>query len=365
MSFKTSELESSLKTPGLVLLILCLIQMLQLLIFICKYCIYKYKHSNVSKASLILIILSSIGYIVSTLLYTINYTNYLTPMQQRGILQLCGDLFWSIARILMYSYLLKRLYDDLKIFNYGISFNIMAMLALTLCVYGISVGIVLDDAITSMIANDTYNISDDSKVFIIISMTIDFILLTMFLVIFIYKFHQSISFIQQIYEDATRAPRIRRRAGSLQYEDNILEIPPRESQLMILSIVVIIISQIMYITIGTYYTSAVNGDINDERFPMFYDYLKGIHSILVPLLLFMSFEFMNNWYRCCFNTCDICVQRHIVNKLNRILILKEPLLNSQLKNPTFNDSHNTRYSGKTVTGTTLFTKYSQTGTHTS
>ena len=314
-----------------------LVLMIQMIIFIIKYCAFKYHgRYKVSIYSFILVILGSLTLCISGILYGIHY--YLeSPLHD--IFDFGDTLCWHLSRIFINCYLLNRLYGDFKDTKYSISILTLCVLCLILAIYIIAGGVIIGKVTYEIIGND-FVIDDDERLFVMASLMIDFIMSMALLVIFIRKLSKNAQDIHTYYAARMDLPNMDSYQNSPNNMDTKDAIAGKATKIIILSIIMIILSQIVYVSIAIYFCIILGLDGDLIWFDTFYHFSIIIYIVFIPMILFMGFDFMNNWYKCCCRSCDKCVQDIIHTKLSRDFRLKTTSYQSLKTHSTINSSLN-------------------------
>ena len=87
------------------------------------------------------------------------------------------------------------------------------------------------------------------------------------------------------------------------FEDGKEIVFSKASKVIILSIIVLMVTLIVYIT------SLFSWIFENRLSHIIFIFAKLFHLIIVPLSLYMEFNFMNSWYKCCCNKCNNCVKQ--------------------------------------------------------
>ena len=287
-----------------------------------------------SKKSMIMVMVVGILLIISGWIYSI-YLLLDEDGTLSDILSLSSHIFWHLGRIFIYCFLINILYFDFSRTRHGISTESMIVLVILLFIY-IIVGIIV-----------LIQVLWDEIIFALVSLVIDFILSGILLVTFVIKLRNSVRDIRNQFGDQIR---ITGRDFSVndehsytelvnskceldedidsrqEFEDQRFAISKNGSKIIILSIIMIILSQMEYVTVFMYYISIFGVD-NIECCPSILSVcfnISGlIYLILVPFLLFLQFEFMEKYYKCCCNRLDIHLRNKITNKINKQTIIPE------------------------------------------
>ena len=294
--------------------------LISLILFIIKWIIFSKTH-YLSKRVIIFAILGSIFYGLASLfsgLYWLSSIDIINSVFLENISDALHVFFWHLGQVMVYCYLLIRLYNGFKGTIYAITNRTSMILRILLCCYLFGCSIILSIMIWYVISysmNEVNSIDDlkyDTELEITyksIALVIDFILSTSLLVIFIQKLSkinkESERLIVLIGNDLCRnntsnmeSLMMTREVKTLRKQtENIYDVMTKT---LILGVIIIISSQIAIILALINWIR--NKDSNDTL-TVIYGWFKGIHTIIGTLSIFLGFEFFQNWYVCCCGSC--------------------------------------------------------------
>ena len=298
---------------------------ISLLLFIIK-CIVFSKVNTVSISMIIFAISASIFYGLSSLfqgLYWLFIIGVINHVLLEHLCDLFQIFFWHLGQVMVYFYLLIRLYNGFKGTVYSIKWNISITLSILLCCYLIGCLIILSIIVWYIIwyltiatntDNGLDNLPYDEELQILfksITLMVDFMLSLSLLVIFVYKLRKiSESLNVMIHDEYDLISNDNSNINSLLIQDRETLQTQNEniynviSKVLILGVIMIISSQISLILSLVDWIR--NKDTNDTL-TVVYSLFKGLHTLIASLSVFLGFEFTHNWYICCCGACH----RHI------------------------------------------------------
>ena len=283
------------------------------------------RDNTVSTSMISFAILASILYALSSLfsgLYWICIIGYINNVLFKHFCDLFQIFCWHLGQVMVYFYLLIRLYMGFKGTVHSIQRSTSCSLCILLCLYLFACLIVLSELVWYIIWYSTESINDpdnfpyhDEFVYTYksIALAVDLLLSIALLWIFINKLRKiSESLNAMIDNDHDLSSNENSHNDSaLVNERKTLETQNENIQtvmakVLVLGILLVIISQIVLIL------SLLNwiiNSVNDNIFTIIYAWLKGFHTFMASLSVFLGFEFTHNWYNCCCGPCHKIMKR--------------------------------------------------------
>ena len=300
---------------------------ISLVVFIIK-CIKFSKDNTVSKSMISFAVLASLCYTVSTLFlgfYWLCVIGVFNGELFENFCDLFQIFFWHLGQVMVYCYLLTRLFNGFKGTIHSIEICTSIILCSLLSFYLIGCFIILGITIwyivwfteseTHTIDNLPY-ITQFEYAYKSITLIVDVILSSMLLGIFVFKLYKISESLKTMMDDEydliSNNPSNNdtllvqdRNALQLQHE-NIYNVM---SKVLILGIIMIAASQIVLIL------SLVNWAIHQSSnflLSIIYGWFKGLHTFITSLSVFLGFEFTHNWYIYCCYRCHNKISNAII-----------------------------------------------------
>ena len=306
--------------------------LVSLVFFVCK-CGKFSKENTVSILMITFAILASICYALSSILDGVYWVHLIYFYDYKFLGNLCDyiqTLFWYLGQIMVYCYLLFRLYKGFQGTLYKVKLSILVILIGLLCCY-ILVWLVIFGLMMRYIlyyynTNDAtvHNLAYDNEFEVLyraVTLGIDFVLSVSLLSIFINKLRKVSESLKIMVEsndvlkdealdtDPLLDNDIKDKTLANQNE-NIYNVM---SKVLILGVIMIIASQVVLML------SLANWMMNEyqhDTLTIVYTSLKGLHTVIASLSVFLGFEFAHNWYMKCCNTCHTRIKSWYMTRNN-------------------------------------------------
>ena len=285
------------------------------------------KVNSVSTSMISFGILASIFYSLASIfwgLFWLCSVNIISNVLFFNLFNLFQIFCWHLGQVMVYCYLLTRLYMGFKGTVYSIKRNRLIILSVLLLCYIFACCILLGNIIYYVIwysKNPNNNVEslpfDNYFVYSYKSITlaVDLILSTALLKIFINKLHKINESLQVminneyslITEDDPNIDSafVNDRQALKAQHDNIDTVL---SKVFILGVILIVTSQII-LTL-----SLVNWIFMNDILNIIYAWIRAFHTFIASLSVFLGFEFTHNWYICCCGRYHTCIKRCITTK---------------------------------------------------
>ena len=296
------------------------IMFVELSIFGCKYRKYK-KHSNNKDTiwALIFVVMCNIFYALQNgvsgaflIMHGEVNDNVATFLLMSGKV-ICFDC----GLICVYCFLLNMLYYQFRNTRHAISLPlfIIFVAAVMFCAMRPITTLVM---VVYNLCQGTYYLKDSETYLNIISISsllvFDWLFSIVLLVLFIHKLCKRGDAEAENY--ALQKQRMNDLSGYVHLKQNfekaIDDISIKASRVFILGIFLMITTQTEFITSLFAWINLQNLDWQTVSFGMDF-----ICAMTQPLLLMLSFSFMDSWYKCCCNSCDHCVKDFCTTKLTK------------------------------------------------
>ena len=239
-------------------------------------------------------------------------------------------LCWHSGQIMVYCYLLERLYKGFEGTIYGLTLKTLIPLCGLMGIYFIAclmiMGLMIWYIIWSSYTNDMNlnDLPDDNIIRIILKSTtlsVDLILSVLLLRIFVHKlYHVSESLtimmngneydLMSIDTSSAGTMMALDRQTLEHQKENIYTVV---SKVVLLGVIMIITSQLVLLL------SLINWIINtnsNDNITVVYVWFKALHTFIASLSLFLGFEFANNWYKFCCGFCHKRIKSYCINRLS-------------------------------------------------
>ena len=300
--------------------------LVSLVLFVVKCSIFS-KVNTVSKSMVVYAILASIFYLLGSLfagLYTLCIIGFFNDVLLRSLFNYIQLFCWHLGQVMVYCYLLTRLYKGFQGTVYSIKRNTSIIFITLLCCYLFACGILLGQIIWYIVWHFKTSNSDADDLpyrnyfvnsFKSIALGVDLILATALLVIFINKLrkiNESLNaMIDNKYDSLSEndSTLVNDKNNLKLQSDNIYTVV---SKVFILGVIMIVTSQIVLIL------SLLNWNIKQDYILNFvYAWIRGFHTLIASLSVFLGFEFVHNWYTCCCGRCHKRIKWCITTTKNR------------------------------------------------
>ena len=255
---------------------------------------------------------------------------------------LMASIWWYISQIFMFVYCISRLYITFSKPNYSLSLRMYVILVVFLFIF--MIGIIVSIYVTIQVSENPLNkglklnLGIAFYIGISMSLIIAMILSSLLLILFVKKLFKMNEYIYDEYNLKMENINSQNKIKLSDYisikqifEDERDNIVIMASKVTILSIVTILISQAVYMTgLVRYYYYIISNPKSDNISRDILAIFGLIHMLLSPMLLFMGFSFMKNWYNYCCSNCDTIMKKLFMIRMYNKILPKEPLLNKEI-----------------------------------
>jgi len=320
------------------ILVICLV------LFIVKY-IHATKHKSFSSKSVVLVISCSICYML-TMGFLIVYDHHTTSNRIGITSDILQITFWHIGNVLMYIYLLSRMYSGFKNTKYQVNITILVILVVCVLIYFLLALMLFCLGIwASVIGSEIYdnNFFIDSVLIIKIGTLVqDIVISISILIIFIYKLYSvgKSAYKSKSIQMTEVQRNITNETDSFDDESQYNHTYTKEelkqdkifvamSKITVLSIVIIILNHLtMILSVVSWIHTDKSWKHYNPKSEMITEYtynsFKVIDCFVSSLCLYMGFFFTNNWYFIFCRCFDEHVQAMFINKMHRDVIHSIP-----------------------------------------
>ena len=297
--------------------------LVSLVLFVVKCSIFS-RVNSVSKFMVGYAILASIFYLLGSLfagLFWLCAAHVINDILLYNLFNFIQILFWHLGQAKVYCYLLTRLYKGFEGTVYSIKRNTSIIFVILLCCYLFACGILFVQIIHYILwylKNPNTDVRDLPyfKLFVnsykSITLGVDLILSTTLLLIFINKLRKineslNVMINNQCHSGSINDSLIVNDKNNLKLQsDNIYTVV---SKVFILGVIMIVASQIVLIL------SLLNWNLKRHYILNFvYAWIRGFHTLIASLSVFLGFEFAHNWYTCICGRCHRCIKWCITTK---------------------------------------------------
>ena len=276
-----------------------------LVLFLIKCCIFSKMHS-ISKWVVGFAVSASIFYILASIFNGIYWFYFVGVYNNEMIANICDLiqlLFFHLGQLMVYCYLLNRIYKGFEGTIYSFSWKQYILLSILLVCYLAACLAIFGYIIWYIIWCDIHGMTgfDDLPIEIIqfeytyriVTLCTDLILSTSLLMVFTQKLFKISKNLDTLVDNNGKNSDLSASINEqniLIYKINIYTII---SKVVILGTIMIVSSQIVFIL------SLCNWIMNrnsNESITFIYGWFKIFHTFIGSLCLFLGFEFVNNWY---------------------------------------------------------------------